>query len=118
MELNNKYTCPACGYKVFTNTVGSDDICPICFWHDDSIDLAAMYDPLGPNKVSLEQAQKNFSEFGAIEERLREHVRRPTKADQIDSAWRPLNITIDKPRDIPPYSTNPKEIYYWYWNNI
>lgn len=33
-----KYTCPCCGYKTLEEEVrGSYEICPICFWEDDSV---------------------------------------------------------------------------------
>jgi hypothetical protein len=115
MESNNKYTCPCCGYKVFEETPGSDDICPICFWHDDLIDLETMYEPMGPNKVSLEQAQKNYAEFGAKEKRLVENVRPATNFEK-DENWRMLDRIKDTPKDIDPEAKEPSDLYYWYWN--
>lgn len=114
MESNKKYTCPSCGYKVFEEPVGSDDICPICFWQDDSIDLEAMYEPMGPNHVSLEQAQKNYQKFGASEKHFVGNVHRP-KDEEKDLKWRMLDRKKDTPREINPYSNNIEDIYYWYW---
>lgn len=115
MEKNKKYTCPVCGYKVFTKTAGSFEICPICFWQDDVVDLQEMYKPMGPNKVSLEQAQKNYKEFGASEKRLLEHVRQPI-GEEKDKDWRALDRQKDKPKEIDTNVEDIKKHYYWYWN--
>jgi len=32
-----KYTCPACGFRVFDHPFGSLQICPICKWKDDDM---------------------------------------------------------------------------------
>ncbi len=31
-----KYTCPCCGYKTLAGS-GNYDLCPICYWEDDSL---------------------------------------------------------------------------------
>ena len=71
-------TCPCCGYRTLSAR-GEDDICPVCFWHDDGQD-----DPHadevwgGPNRnLSLTQARANFRAIGAAEARLVPYVRRP-----------------------------------------
>ena len=107
-EDNKKYTCPSCGYKVFKERLGSDDICPICFWHDDLIDLEQMYEPMGPNKVSLEQAQKNYKEFGASEKLFIKNVS-SIKNEEKDKDWRILDRTKDVPRDIEPYAEDVRD---------
>ena len=72
-----KYKCPCCGYYTFDKKVeGNYEICPVCFWEDDPIQMA---DPLyegGANKVSLMQARRNYSEFGACEKEMIPHVRK------------------------------------------
>jgi len=57
----------------------TDEICPVCFWHDDGQD-----DPHadevwgGPNKdLSLTQARSNFRELGAGHKDWLPHVRPP-----------------------------------------
>ena len=32
-----KYTCPACGFRVFDHPFGSLQVCPICSWKDDDM---------------------------------------------------------------------------------
>ena len=58
---------------------GQDEICPVCFWHDDGQDEAEAGEVWGgPNKqLSLRRARLNFAAIGAVEERLREFVRPP-----------------------------------------
>ena len=38
-----KLPCPCCGYLVFDEPVGSFDICPICDWEDDDVQLRFRY---------------------------------------------------------------------------
>lgn len=74
-----KYKCPCCGYYTFENQPnGSYDICKVCFWEDDPIQLDDPTFEGGANRVSLQQARLNFKEFGACEKRLISYVRKPT----------------------------------------
>jgi len=50
----------------------------------------------GPNVVSLRQAQRNFLEFGACEERCKDVVRKPTPEDERDPEWKPDLITREQ----------------------
>jgi hypothetical protein len=91
MNPEMKYTCPCCGYRTLDEKPpGSYDICPICFWEDDAVQFDDPDYEGGANEVSLRQAQKNFTEFGACERRLLSHVRNPTEQDERDAEWRPL----------------------------
>jgi hypothetical protein len=58
---------------------GQDEICSVCFWHDDGQDEADAERVLGgPNRsLSFRQAQDNFRQIGAIEERWLPNVRAP-----------------------------------------
>jgi hypothetical protein len=115
-NIENKYPCPCCGYFMFAEGPGSFEICDICFWQDDLIDLEEMYEPWGPNRVSLEDGQKNFADFGATEKRFLEHVRSVNTNDVKEPKWRMLDRSKDNPKDINPEATNFKDLYYWYWN--
>ena len=73
-----KYLCPCCGYYTFSeNLGGSYDICNVCFWEDDLIQMNNPDYAGGANDVSLKQARKNFKEFGACEKRFLQFVRKP-----------------------------------------
>lgn len=75
-----KYKCPCCGYYTFDERPnGKYDICKVCFWEDDPIQLDDPSYEGGANHVSLLQAQKNYLEFGACEREMIPHVRKPQK---------------------------------------
>ena len=58
-----------------------DNICPVCFWQDDYVQLHDHDFSGGANKVSLNQARKNFIEFGACERELRQYVREARESE-------------------------------------
>jgi hypothetical protein len=127
LEDELMYSCPCCGYDVFDGPPGSFDICPICFWEDDIVQLAFPDLAGGANRCSLIEGQSNFAAFGACEERIKSHVRQPTESEVRDSAWRLLDPARDRylrwgdPEDGKLWQSA-KEInvclYYWqpqYW---
>jgi hypothetical protein len=63
---------------------GHFDICAVCFWEDDNIQLGDPTYAPGANKFSLEQSRRNFQAFGAVEERLKRYVRQP-RPDELPS---------------------------------
>ena len=78
-----KYKCPCCGFYTFDEKLnGNYDICPVCFWEDDPIQLEDNEYEGGANRVSLIQARHNFLLFGACEEEMKMHVRKP-KEDEL-----------------------------------
>ncbi len=71
------YQCFCCGYLTLPKSGGhSDDICEVCFWQDDGVDNLDT-DVLGPNKVTLTVAQRNFRTLGVSEARFLPFVRPP-----------------------------------------
>ena len=69
-----KYKCPCCGFYTFDEKLnGNYDICPVCFWEDDPIQLEDNEYKGGANRVSLIQARHNFLLFGACEEEMKKH---------------------------------------------
>jgi hypothetical protein len=115
---NGKYPCVCCGYLAIDRPA-QYDICPICFWEDDDIQLTFVLSG-GANHVSLIDAQKNFMSFGACESRVRNLVRQPSFEETKDPGWRPIDpgkdlqttrdedgkITTKLKDDVSPY-------YYW-----
>lgn len=70
------FQCHCCGYYTLSCT-GEYDICPVCFWEDDPYQKEFPDDAEGANRVSLNQARKNYAEFGACEKRFIDNVRKP-----------------------------------------
>ena len=53
-----------------------DLICPVCFWEDDFL-IEGEDDYSVCNHITLNEARKNYQEFGASDVRLLKHVRKP-----------------------------------------
>ena len=82
------YACPCCGFKSLTEQPpGTYDICEICFWDDDGVQYNDPDYAGGANKVSLREAQLNFREFGACEERCKQFVRKPNESDEYEGPY-------------------------------
>jgi len=78
-----KYRCPCCGYYSYEHQPnGSHDICPICYWEDDPIQLEIPDYKGGANGVSLNKAKENYLKYGACTEAMSPFTRRP-KEDEI-----------------------------------
>ena len=79
----DSYPCPSCGFLVFDEPSGSYDICQICGWEDDHVQLRYPSMRGGANGDSLVECQQAIlREIPAL---IREHAsyRRATE-------WRPL----------------------------
>ncbi|HET7080751.1 MAG TPA: CPCC family cysteine-rich protein [Chloroflexia bacterium] len=94
-----RHYCLCCGYKTiegyktnfgYTKPPETYAICKICFWQDDSVAFRHPDEVIGPNRVSLQQAQRNFLEFGASERRVLRFVRPSNDNDVRDPNWRLL----------------------------
>jgi hypothetical protein len=80
MGLAKAFRCPCCRFKTLHGR-GRDEICPVCFWHDDGQDERDAEVVLGgPNRdLSLRQAQENFQKIGAFHESVLRYVRKPNE---------------------------------------
>ncbi|MBK8915050.1 MAG: hydrolase [Phycisphaerales bacterium] len=75
---SDRFPCPCCGFLTRTEPAsGTYDICPVCYWEDDPIQLRDPSYAGGANQTSLEEARANFRAFRACEERCKPHVRAP-----------------------------------------
>ena len=73
-----KYRCRCCGYRTLEHLAeGTYELCPVCYWKDDSVQAENENRQGGANVVSLKEARENFKKYGAIEERFKENVRPP-----------------------------------------
>jgi hypothetical protein len=69
--------CPCCGFLTLESDSGAWEICEVCFWEDDPLQLVEASSAGGANAVSLDEARENFRAFGASEPRFKRHVRAP-----------------------------------------
>jgi hypothetical protein len=122
--VSEHYPCPCCGYLVFDEAPGSYDICEICYWEDDVIQLRWPDYAGGANSPSLIEAQLNFINLGAKEARLLPHVRPATPADARDPLWKaidPLTDRIERDSlDPDPWPEDDTTLYWWrptYWRS-
>ena len=90
-----RFPCPCCGHVVFDEPPGSDEICPVCFWQDDIVQLRWPNQAGGANRPSLIEAQAIVLHLGAVEERLVPFVRAPTPMEPLDDTWRPFDPDRD-----------------------
>ncbi|MER6141865.1 CPCC family cysteine-rich protein [Streptomyces sparsogenes] len=90
----NALPCVCCGHLVF-ESVGSYEICPLCFWEDDLVQLRWPTHAGGANSTSLVQAQVNYQAFGACDENDRQQVRPALPGEPVDTAWRLIDLARD-----------------------
>lgn len=70
---NNKHQCPCCDYYTLSER-GIYDICPVCFWEDDGIDINQLDQHSGPNHITLRAGRSNFQKFGACDSTMIKNV--------------------------------------------
>lgn len=72
------YKCECCGYYTLPEeSIGNYNICPVCFWEDDIVQLEDPNFEGGANEESLNQARKNYNLFGASSRKFVDKVRKP-----------------------------------------
>ncbi|MBN8460155.1 MAG: hypothetical protein J0M04_20200 [Verrucomicrobia bacterium] len=124
--MTDRYPCPCCGHLVFNEPSGSYDICPICFWEDDGLQLAFPMMEGGANSNSLFECQRDFARTGACEPRFVRNVRAPKEDESRDPRWREFDPSVDphldwdSPDDAELWkaATPEANLYYWqlgYW---
>ncbi|MBO0609867.1 hypothetical protein J0911_12605 [Myceligenerans salitolerans] len=57
--MSDRFPCPCCGHQVFDQLPGSYEICGICFWEDDAVQLRWPDYRGGANRPSPVHAQAN-----------------------------------------------------------
>ena len=73
--------CPCCGYRTFEGAFyGSYELCPVCGWEDDAVQLANPCSDGGANKESLFQCQRARASWS----------KEKTVGFERDPMWRPL----------------------------
>ncbi len=97
------FPCPACGFLVFNESAGSYEVCPICAWEDDEVQLRFPGYGGGANAESLCEHQQIWLPDLAAELQVCRGFRRSTE-------WRPLTPEecVEHIDDQEPY------VYYWH----
>ena len=115
--MDEPYPCPCCGHRVFDEPPGSYDICPVCFWEDDAVQLRWPDWAGGANKPHLLDAQRTYAAEGVCETRLISHVRPATDGERLDPDWRPIDLTRDsfEARGVQddPWPDDRTQLYWW-----
>ena len=93
--MSGPYPCPCCGHLVFEGAPGSYDICPICYWEDDTVQLRWPDWAGCANRPSLIESQTNYAKSGGMEARFTGHVRPPASYEHVDEGWRPIDPDLD-----------------------
>lgn len=72
------YRCPCCAHLTLAEQPpGTYQICEVCHWEDDPVQFEDREYAGGANAVTLNQARRNFAEFGASARHLLDLVRQP-----------------------------------------
>ena len=95
---------------------GSYEICDVCWWEDDAVQLRWPTWSGGANLLCLIEAQQNYTRFGANEERAAKRAR-PTKDEPLDEGWRPVNPDDDsfesRGEQQADWPTDLTTLYWW-----
>lgn len=112
------FTCPCCGHRTFSEPPGSYDVCPICYWEDDPVQLLDPAYRGGANSPSLIDCQLNYEQFGACEQHFVENVRPPHVEECRDLEWRLVHQAdlahVRSPRELTNEEYARAETWY-YW---
>lgn len=88
-QAKTTYPCPCCGYRTFpAPPAGTYEICPVCNWEDDPVQLKDPDYKGGANVVSLREAQRNFQKYAASDLACRGNTRPPRLEEARDSGWK------------------------------
>lgn len=126
MSTMERFPCVCCGHLVMPEKAGSFDICPICFWEDDIVQLAFPMLAGGANAVSLYAGQMSYQKVGASEIRFVKEVRRTGPLEVQEEGWRPWDLSKDvylrwesaNDQELWKKAGNGQQLYWWradYW---
>lgn len=110
-----KYPCPSCGFLIFDEPIGSYDICYICGWEDDPVQLKYPLLRGGANRECLLESQENILKEIPID--IKEY-----KGYSRDIGWRPLLLKdYDSAKKLPQSGLDyfnsateeDEDKYYW-----
>lgn len=77
-----KYQCPCCDYYTLSEKAGNTfQLCPVCFWEDDGVQLNDTTYTGGANELSLQESRLNFKKYGYSDENFKNLVRVPSEEE-------------------------------------
>lgn len=82
MKQIEKLRCPCCNFKTLDAESSIFDICPICYWENDNIQLAKPSYRGGANDINLDEARENYKNIGAISSEYLTYVRLPLENEK------------------------------------
>jgi hypothetical protein len=111
------YPCVCCGHLTLDEPPGSHQICPVCFWEDDAVQLRWPDWTGGANRPSLVEAQHNVHRFAACDEQNLRHARPAHDDEPRDEAWRPIDLRQDRFEpcgvQLAPWPDDRTVLYWW-----
>jgi hypothetical protein len=112
-----RFTCPCCGHRTLSDSPGSYEICAVCFWEDDGVQLLNPGFRGGANEGSLIECQDNYARFGASDARSIHSVRPPRDDEPLDPEWRRAEESdlqsAGAPRDLSTDGQSLETLSYW-----
>lgn len=93
--VHSNHPCPVCGYYTLDLRCSEYDICPVCWWENDWVQLADPKYAGGANQESLLEARDNYQKYGWSESRARSRIRAP-----LPEEGPPLDVASVSPRDL------------------
>ena len=123
LQSERNFTCPCCGGFSFRASPGSYEICKVCSWEDDPVQLLDSGFVGGANKSSLLECQRDFVAAGVGESCSEKSVRPPIKNESQDSRWRRATaedlLKAKSPVDLSQEERSSIESwYYWLCRNL
>ncbi len=102
---------------MYSEPPGSYEICDVCFWEDDAVQLRWPDWAGGANRPSLIDAQTYYQRHQVSEGRLAAYVRPAKEDESLDEGWRPIDPALDafEPRGQKeaPWPHDLTTLYYW-----
>jgi hypothetical protein len=90
----SKAPCPCCGRLTLDSGPNDYELCPVCFWEDDGIQLRWPTYARGANGISLVKAQVAYARTGAMDDIFLDKVR-PARVDEpMDEGWFPIGDAV------------------------
>ncbi|MEU0236326.1 CPCC family cysteine-rich protein [Nocardiopsis sp. NPDC006198] len=124
----SSFPCPCCGFRVHKNPPGSHEVCPVCFWEDDAVQLRWPALSGGVNNNSLYDAQCKYVEIGASDYPFFGRVRNNLPHERKEPGWRLIDFSVDNFEELNhggEWPVDKSDLYWWrdsfwrsYWGHV